>query len=41
MTNVSFTREEINQLVQESGGHPQRLMQLCHQTYAQYLEDLQ
>jgi chromosomal replication initiation ATPase DnaA len=37
MTSVSFTREEIKQLVQESGGHPQRLMQLCHQTYAQYV----
>ncbi|MGF1936869.1 MAG: hypothetical protein RM347_021195 [Nostoc sp. ChiQUE02] len=41
MTSVSFTREEIEELVQESGGHPQRLMQLCHQTYAQYVEYLQ
>jgi DNA-binding CsgD family transcriptional regulator len=38
LTSVSFTGEEIKQLVQESSGHPQRLMQLCYQTYARYLE---
>jgi hypothetical protein len=40
-TSVLFTEEEITQLVQESGGHPQRLMQLCHQTFARYLEGVQ
>ncbi|GET35444.1 hypothetical protein MicvaDRAFT_1281 [Microseira wollei NIES-4236] len=29
-TSVCFSDEEINQLVQESGGHPRRLMQLCY-----------
>ncbi|MBD2167894.1 ATP-binding protein [Calothrix membranacea FACHB-236] len=37
-TQVSFTEEEIIQLIQESSGHPQRLMYLCHQTYSQYME---
>jgi hypothetical protein len=38
MTSVRFTEEEIIQLVQESRGHPQRLMQLCYQTYSRYVE---
>jgi AAA+ ATPase superfamily predicted ATPase len=38
MTSVRFTEEEIIQLVQESGGHPQRLMKLCYQTYSRYVE---
>ncbi|MBD2360019.1 AAA family ATPase [Anabaena minutissima FACHB-250] len=37
MTSVSFTEEEIIQLIQESGGHPRQLMQLCYLTYSQYL----
>jgi DNA polymerase III delta subunit len=37
-TSVSFTQEEIIQLVQESKGHPQKLMQLCYRTYARYVE---
>ncbi|MBD2200986.1 ATP-binding protein [Calothrix sp. FACHB-1219] len=37
-TQVSFTEEEIIKLIQESGGHPQRLMYLCHQTYWRYME---
>lgn len=37
-TAVNFTEEEIIQLVQESSGHPRRLMHLCYQTYARYLE---
>ncbi len=37
-TQVSFTEEEIIQLYQESGGHPQRLMYLCHRTYSRYME---
>ena len=40
MTSVRFTDEEISQLVQESGGHPRRLMQLCYQNYARYMEDV-
>ncbi|MFN6475820.1 LuxR C-terminal-related transcriptional regulator [Nostoc sp. DedQUE07] len=35
-TSVSFTEEEIIQLIQESGGHPRKLMQLCYRTYSQY-----
>jgi hypothetical protein len=38
MTSVRFTEEEIIQLVQESCGHPRRLMQLCYQTYSRYVE---
>ncbi|MBD2128071.1 ATP-binding protein [Microcoleus sp. ZQ-A2] len=38
MTSVTFTEEEIIQLVQESGGHPRRLMQLCYRTYSRYVE---
>lgn len=37
-TDVSFTEEEILQLIAESNGYPQRLMQLCYRTYARYLE---
>jgi len=40
VTSVRFTEEEISQLVQESGGHPRRLMQLCYQNYARYVEDV-
>jgi hypothetical protein len=36
---VSFTEEEIAGLIAESGGYPQKLMQLCSQTYARYLND--
>ena len=39
--SVSFTEEEIARLIAESGGHPQKLMQLCYQTYASYLEEIQ
>jgi hypothetical protein len=38
MTSVRFTEEEIIQLVQENGGHPRRLMQLCYRTYSRYVE---
>jgi hypothetical protein len=38
--SVVFTEEEISQLIQESGGHPRRLMQLCYQNYARYMEDV-
>ncbi|WP_292873881.1 hypothetical protein [Nostoc sp. LPT] len=40
-TSVSFTEEEIIQLIQESGGHPRKLMQLCYRTYSQYVDSLQ
>jgi DNA-binding Xre family transcriptional regulator len=36
---VSFTEEEIAGLIAESGGYPQKLMQLCYQTYACYIND--
>jgi hypothetical protein len=38
VTSVRFTEEEIIQLVQESGGHPRQLMQLCYRTYSRYVE---
>jgi len=41
MTSVRFPKEEIIQLVQESGGYPRRLMQLCYQTYARYVDGVQ
>ena len=34
---VIFTEAEITGLIGESGGHPQKLMQLCYQTYARYI----
>ncbi|QIR39300.1 ATP-binding protein [Tolypothrix sp. PCC 7910] len=37
-TQVNFTEEEIIQFIQESSGHPQRLMHLCHRTYLRYME---
>ena len=36
---VSFTEAEITGLIAESGGYPQKLMQLCYKTYAGYLND--
>ncbi|WP_293343047.1 ATP-binding protein [Microcoleus sp. CAWBG58] len=36
---VSFTEAEIATLIAESGGYPQKLMQLCYQTYAGYLNE--
>jgi hypothetical protein len=38
MSSVRFTEEEVVQLVQESGGHPRQLMQLCYRTYSRYVE---
>lgn len=40
MTSVGFTEREIVQLIQESGGHPQKLMRLCDRTYLRYMEDV-
>ena len=34
---VNFTEAEIAGLIAESGGYPQKLMQLCYQTYARYI----
>ncbi|MEG4022995.1 XRE family transcriptional regulator [Microcoleus sp. S13C4] len=34
---VNFTEAEIAGLIAESGGYPQKLMQLCYQTYAGYI----
>ncbi len=34
---VSFTEAEIAELIAESGGYPQKLMQLCYKTYASYI----
>src|SRR4028118_1007552 len=34
---VNFTEAEIAELIAESGGYPQKLMQLCYQTYARYI----
>lgn len=36
-TPVSFTEEEIAQIIAETGGHPQQLMQRCYETYADCL----
>lgn len=38
--SVSFTEEEISQIIQESGGYPRRLMRLCYQNYARYVENV-
>ncbi|MHC5778496.1 AAA family ATPase [Nostoc sp.] len=40
-TSVSFTEEEIIQLIQKIGGHPRKLMQLCYRTYSRYVEGFQ
>ena len=34
---VNFTEAEIAELIAKSGGYPQKLMQLCYQTYAGYI----
>ena len=36
-TQIRFSQAEITDLINTSGGHPQKLMQMCHQTYANYL----
>jgi len=36
---VNFTEAEIAGLIAKSGGYPQKLMQLCNQTYDRYLKD--
>ena len=34
---VNFTEAEIAGLIAESGGYPQKFMQLCYQTYGRYI----
>ncbi|MCC3440621.1 MAG: ATP-binding protein [Microcoleus sp. PH2017_03_ELD_O_A] len=36
---VRFTEAEIAELIAESGGYPQKLMQLCYQAYDRYIND--
>ena len=36
---VNFTEAEIAELIAESGGYPQKLMQLCYKTYNRYLKN--
>jgi hypothetical protein len=35
-TPIKFSEREIQQLIQESGGHPQQLMQRCYRLYRSY-----
>lgn len=40
-TEVRFTEEEIARVIAETGGHPQKLMKLCNETYARDREKAQ
>ena len=35
-TTIDFTKADIQELIQESGGHPQKLTQLCYDLYKKY-----
>ena len=37
-TPIHFMAMDMDTLIRESQGHPKRLMQLCHQTFARYRE---
>jgi hypothetical protein len=37
-TKINFTEADIQQLIQESGGHPQKLTHLCYNLYKKYSE---
>lgn len=37
--SVNFEDGDIARVIEESGGHPQKLMQLCNRIYADYLEE--
>ena len=37
-TTIDFTEADIQELIQESGGHPQKLTQLCYDLYKKYSE---
>ena len=36
--SISFTEAEINQIISDTKGHPKRVMNLCYQIYANYLQ---
>ncbi|MDJ0696284.1 MAG: hypothetical protein QNJ50_18290 [Mastigocoleus sp. MO_188.B34] len=38
MTKIKFTEIEIQQILQESDGHPRKLMRLCYQTYSRCVD---
>ena len=38
MTKIKFTEIEIQRILQESSGHPRKLMRLCYQTYSRYVD---
>ena len=35
-TTIDFTEADIQELIQESGGHPQKLTQICYDLYKKY-----
>lgn len=37
---ITFTEDEITELINRSEGHPEKLMALCNQTFKRYLEKL-
>ncbi len=37
--NITFSEDEIKQLINDSGGHPQILMELCYQMFNRYLKE--
>jgi len=37
---ITFTEDEITELINKSEGHPQKLMALCYQLFNRYLEEL-
>lgn len=37
---ITFTEYEIAELINQSEGHPQKLMALCYQTFNRYLDEL-
>lgn len=39
-TPVTFSEEDISQIIRASKGHPQQLMRLCHKTYEGYKEKI-
>ncbi|MDM3853774.1 MAG: ATP-binding protein [Aphanizomenon gracile PMC649.10] len=38
LTTIDFTEADIQELIQESGGHPQKLTQLCYNLYKKYFQ---
>ncbi len=37
-TSISFTEEEISQIISDTKGHPKKVMNLCYQIYNSYLQ---